>query len=64
MVSIERKGDNIVITFPATDAVLAAAKPSSTGKTLTVATTNGFTKVGPVAISMNAYIPNPAYVKA
>jgi hypothetical protein len=43
---IEQKGDQIVVTIDVSEAALKAAKPSSTGKTLLVATTNGFRRQG------------------
>jgi hypothetical protein len=58
---IERIGDRIVITIKVDDAALAEAKPSSSGKTLMVATTNGFRRLGPVSLSLNCTVPNPAY---
>jgi hypothetical protein len=57
---IEQKGDQIVITIPVDAAALAAAKPSSSGKTRLVATTNGFRRVGPVSVSLNVTAPNSA----
>jgi hypothetical protein len=55
---IEQRGTDIVITIPVDAATLAAAKPSSSGKTRLVATTNGFRRVGPVSISLNVTAPN------
>jgi hypothetical protein len=59
---IEQLGDKIIITINVDDAAIAEAKPSSSGKTLMVATTNGFKRVGPVSLSLNCTVPNPAYI--
>ena len=64
MVNIERKGDMIVISFPVNEAARGAAQPSTSGKTLVLASTNGFTRQGDVSISLNATLPNPKYVAA
>jgi hypothetical protein len=58
---IEHIGDKIVITIQVDDATIAEAKPSSSGKTIMVATTNGFKRVGPVSLSLNCTVPNPAF---
>ena len=58
---ISQEGDKIVITIDASEAALKAAPPSSTGKTLMVATTKGFRRVGPLSVSLNCTIPNPCY---
>jgi hypothetical protein len=58
---IEQKGDQIILTIDVSEAARKAAKPSSSGKTLMVATTNGFKRVGPVSISLNCTVPNPGY---
>jgi hypothetical protein len=55
--NIEQQGDKIIITIDVNEAAPAAAQPSSTGKTLMVATTNGFRRVGPVSISINCTAP-------
>jgi hypothetical protein len=57
----EMKGDKLILTIDVSEAALKSAQPSSTGKTLSVATTNGFTRFGAVSVSLNATIPNPAY---
>jgi hypothetical protein len=59
---IEHKGDQIIVTIDVSDAALKAAKPSSSGKTLMVATTNGFRRHGPVSVSLNCTVPNPDFV--
>jgi len=61
---IEQKGDKIVLTIEVGEAALKAAKPSSSGKTLLVATTNGFKRVGPVSVLLNCTVPNPEYTPA
>jgi hypothetical protein len=53
---IEQKGCSIVITIDIDEAALAAAEPSASGKTKIVATTRGFTRVGPVALSLNCIL--------
>jgi hypothetical protein len=59
-VSHETKGNKLVITIDLSDEARAAAKPSSTGKTLLVAGTGGFVKIGDVSLSLNATIKKPA----
>lgn len=60
---IEAKNGNLVITMPLTKA--ADARPSSSQKTLTVASSGGFVgAIGPglpegLKVSINASIPNP-----
>lgn len=55
----EIKGDMLVLTIDISKATLQGAKPSSSGKTLMVATTSGFTTFGDVKVSLNATIDNP-----
>lgn len=58
----EIKGDTLILTIDISEAAIKAAKPSSTGKTLVVASTNGFTRFGAVGLSLNCTVPNAAYV--
>lgn len=58
------EGDKLVLTIDISKAAMANAKPSSTGKTLCVATTHGFARFGEVSVSLNATIPNPEFKKA
>ena len=53
---IEQKGSTIVITIDIDEAALAAAEPSASGKTKIVATTRGFTRVGPIELSLNCIL--------
>ena len=59
-VQAEMKGDKLVLTIDCSKAARDAAKPSSTGKTLNLATTHGFTRFGEVGVSLNATLPNAA----
>lgn len=64
---IERNGDNIVVTIPATEAQFKGAAPSSSGKTLLVDTGNGKFPVGgfgTLTVQVSAYLPNPAFTAA
>lgn len=64
---IERKGDEIVVTIPASEATLKGAAPSSSGKTLLVDTGNQKLPAGSfgvITVQCSAYIPNPAFTKA
>lgn len=54
---VKHEGDKLVITIDVSKAALAAAAPSKSGKTKIVSSTNGFTRVGPVSLSLNATIP-------
>lgn len=58
MVQGEIKGDKLVLTIDISKATLENAKPSSSGKTKIVASTNGFVGFGPVKVSLNATVPN------
>jgi predicted GNAT family acetyltransferase len=60
---IEHKGDQIILTIDVSEAALKAAQPSSSGKTLLVATTNGFRRKGLVSVLVNCTVPNPDYVR-
>jgi hypothetical protein len=55
---IEQKGGQIIVTIDMGRAAIQEAKPSSSGKTRLVASTNGFRRVGPVSISLNVTAPN------
>lgn len=57
----EIKGDKLVLTIDIAKASLEAAKPSGSGKTLLVATSQGFARFGAVSVSLNATIPNPEF---
>lgn len=63
-VQSEIKGDKLVLTIDIGNAAKEAAQPSSSGKTLVVASTNGFARFGDVSVSLNVTVPNKAYVKA
>lgn len=62
-VTSEVKGDKIILTVDCSEAARKAARPSTEGKTLILGTTGGFTMIGDVRVSLNAILPNPAYVK-
>lgn len=57
---IKHEGDKLVITIDVSKAALEKAQPSKSGKTRIVASTNGFTRVGDVSLSLNATIPTTA----
>lgn len=57
---IEQKGDSLVITVDCSAEARKTATPSSTGKTMVLATTRGFTRYGDVGVSLNVTIPKPA----
>jgi hypothetical protein len=57
------EGDKLILTIDISKDALAKAVPSSTGKTLVVDTTSGFTRLGPVSVSLNCTVPNAAFVK-
>ena len=59
--NIEQSGAKIVITIDVSDQALAEAKPSTSGKTLVGASTNGFQRFGNVSINLNCTVPNPAF---
>ena len=48
----------LVITIDVSDKAIAAARDSKTGKSKIVASTCGFTRVGPVSVSLNATVPS------
>ena len=58
---IERQGEKLVIVIDISEGAIAAAQPSSSGKTLMVASTNGFRRHGSVSINLNCTVPNPHY---
>lgn len=57
MIDIKTHGDKIVITIDINETTLAAATRSASGKSLVVASTNGFTNVetprGGLSLSLN-----------
>jgi hypothetical protein len=55
---IDQIGDKIIIEIDVSEAALKEAKPSSTGKTLIIAGTGGFTRVGRFALNLNCTMPN------
>lgn len=57
------EGDKLVLTIDVSEAARKAAEPSKSGKTLILASTNGFTGFGDVKVSLNATLPITA-VKA
>jgi hypothetical protein len=59
--NIEQNGDEIIVKIDVSELALKDAKPSSTGKTLMVATTNGFTRMGRFSLNLNCTMPNPDY---
>lgn len=61
MATIERKGDQLVITVDVSEASLKRAHPSSTGKRLLVDVINQ--QHGPLFIQGNVAVKNAAYVK-
>lgn len=53
----EMKGDLLLLTIDCSDKAKAAAEPSASGKTRTLASTKGFTSYGHgVKVSVNASI--------
>lgn len=55
----EIKGDTLVLTIDVSEASRKAAVPSSTGKTLLVASSRGKVRCGDVDLMFNALIPAP-----
>jgi len=43
------------------ESAIAAAPPSSSGKTLLICSTNGFRRYGPLSLNLNVTVPNPRY---
>lgn len=58
---IEQHDGKLIITVDVSETAIAAAPPSSTGKTLVIAGTNGFRRCGRVSINLNVTVPNPHY---
>ena len=58
---IEQRDGKLIITVDIGDDAIASAQPSSSGKTLIVAGTNGFRRCGSVSINLNVTAPNPRY---
>lgn len=57
-VKSEIKGDDhLILTIDLSAKARRQAKPSSTGKTQLIATTNGFINYGDAKVSLNATIP-------
>lgn len=54
---IEMRGDTLVIEVDCGEAARERAPDSKSGKTRLLATTNGFSKVGDVSVSLNVTIP-------
>jgi hypothetical protein len=52
-VHTELKGDKLLITVDVSKAAMEAAEASSSGKSKVVASTKGFTGIGPVKLSLN-----------
>jgi hypothetical protein len=59
----EIKGDKLILTIDISKEARQAAGPSSSGKSLVVDTSRGFTHFGDIAVSLNATIPLPAGYK-
>ncbi|SDK00531.1 hypothetical protein SAMN05216338_107922 [Bradyrhizobium sp. Rc2d] len=53
----ELKGEQLILTIDLSAKAQKQARPSSTGKTKLIATTNGFINYGHVKVSLNATIP-------
>jgi len=53
---MEIKGDKLIITVDVSEKVLKAAPSSASGKSRIVATTSGFTTVGPVKVGLNVIL--------
>lgn len=56
----EIKGDKLILTVDVSEVARKAATPSTSGKTLVVASTRGFTRFGDIGVSLNCTIPNAA----
>jgi hypothetical protein len=52
-VKTEIRGDKLVLEIDISQSTLDQAPNSKSGKTRMVASTSGFTKVGPVSVSLN-----------
>ncbi len=55
-VSYERKGDKLVLTIDIGETVRKNAQPSTSGKTLLVASTHGNQNIEGVTLGLNCYI--------
>lgn len=55
------EGDKLILTIDIGKAAVDGAQPSSSGKTLVIDSSRGFTRFGNVSVSLNATIPNPAF---
>ncbi|WP_063980603.1 hypothetical protein [Bradyrhizobium sp.] len=53
----EIKGDHLILTIDLSAKAQRQARPSSTGKTKLIASTNGFINYGEVKVSVNATMP-------
>lgn len=60
----EIKGDKLVLTIDLSKMAREAVQPSKSGKTLLLATSNGFARFGDVSVSLNATLPMPAKASA
>lgn len=54
---IKHVGDKVVITIDVSEAAMKAAQPSKSGKSVVVDSTRGFTRCGPVSLSLNVTAP-------
>lgn len=54
-------GNSLIVTIDISKKARDAAQPSSTGKTLVVATSNGYAQYEGINVSLNATLRNPAY---
>lgn len=55
-------GNSLIVTIDISKTAREKAQPSGSGKTLVVATSNGFAQYEGVNVSLNATVRNPAYV--
>lgn len=56
------EGNTLTLTIDVSKAAREAAKPSGSGKTLLIDSSHGFARFGDIQVSLNATLPNPAYV--
>lgn len=54
----EIKGDKLILIVDVSKEAIAKASPSSTGKSLIVGTTSGYSGFGHVKASLNVTVPN------
>lgn len=59
---LSQDGNTLILEIDISEKAKASAVPSSTGKTLVVASTNGFQNHAGINVSLNATVRNPAYV--